>query len=32
MRKEDRSWTTQQAEKATVGCFGALLEKEGKTG
>jgi hypothetical protein len=29
--KEDGSWTTQQAEKSTVGCFGAPREKEGKT-
>jgi hypothetical protein len=31
-QKEDRLWTTQQAEKSTVGCFGAPREKEGKTG
>jgi hypothetical protein len=32
MRKEGKSWTTQQAEKSIVGCFGSLREKEGKTG
>jgi hypothetical protein len=30
--KEDRSWTTQQVEKSTVGCFGAPCNKEGKIG
>jgi hypothetical protein len=30
--KEEGSWTCQQVEKSTVGCFGAPCEKEGKTG
>jgi hypothetical protein len=30
--KEDGSWTTQQVEKSTNGCFGAPHGKEGKTG
>jgi hypothetical protein len=32
IRKKEGSWTTQQVGKATVGCFGAPCEKEGKTG
>jgi hypothetical protein len=32
MSKEDGSWTNQQAEKSTIGCFGSLREKEGKAG
>jgi hypothetical protein len=32
IKKEDGSWTNQQAEKATNGCFGAPRKKEGKTG
>jgi GH18 family chitinase len=32
INKEDGSWTTQQAEKSTNGCFGAPRGKEGKTG
>jgi hypothetical protein len=30
--KEDGSWTIQKGGKATVGCFGAPREKEGKIG
>jgi hypothetical protein len=30
--KEDGSWTTQQAEKATDGFFGGPHKKEQKTG
>jgi hypothetical protein len=30
--KEDRSWTTQQAEEDTNGCFGAPHRKEARIG
>jgi hypothetical protein len=30
--KEDGSWTTQQVEEDTNGCFGAPRGKEGRTG
>jgi hypothetical protein len=32
INKEDGSWTTQQVEKATNGCFGAAHGKHGNTG
>jgi hypothetical protein len=30
--KEDRSWTSQQVEEDTNGCFGAPRGEEGRTG
>jgi hypothetical protein len=32
INKEDGSWTTQQEEEDTNGCFGAPRRKEGRTG
>ena len=31
MNKEEGSRTTKKERKATIGCFGALCKKEGKT-